>query len=65
MSKERYFNILDFGSSKLRFSVFDDKFKEKYSDTCAIQLDNNQEILDSFTDLLKKAEKKFLHISKI
>ena len=39
MSKERYFNILDFGSSKLRsVSVFDDKFKEKYSDTCAIQL---------------------------
>ena len=66
MSKERYFNILDFGSSKLRFSVFDDKFKEKYSDTCAIQLDNNQEILDSFTDLLKKAEKKISsHIEDI
>ena len=32
MNKRNYFNIIDFGSSKIRFSVFDINLNEKFSE---------------------------------
>ena len=36
MIKKKYFNIIDFGSSKIRFSVFDNNFNEKFSESIKI-----------------------------
>ena len=33
MNKKNYFNIIDFGSSKIRFSVFDNNLNEKFSES--------------------------------
>ena len=33
MNKENLFNLIDFGSSKIRFSVFDYNLNEKFSES--------------------------------
>ena len=38
MNKNDFFNVLDFGSSKIRFSVYDNKFKEKYFNSVSINI---------------------------
>ena len=44
MSKENYFNVFDFGDSKIRFSVFDFKFSEKYSETKLVSNENKSDM---------------------
>ena len=36
MGKNNYFNVIDFGSSKIRFASFDDNLDEKYSESIKI-----------------------------
>ena len=40
MSESNYYNIIDFGSSKIRFTVFDNKLREKFSES-KITISNN------------------------
>ena len=67
MSNQNYFNILDFGSSKLRFSVFGDDLKLKYSASKSVEIENNySNKIEIFNDIIKKAEKKISkHIEDI
>ena len=67
MSKNNYFNIIDFGSSKIRLGIFDINSDEKFSDSMNIydneSLQSHFEVLDK---IIKKAEKKFsYHIEDI
>ena len=52
MNKKNYFNIIDFGSSKIRFSVFDNKLNEKFSETKKVNIIN-----ENFKIILKKLKK--------
>ena len=36
MGKNNYFNVIDFGSSKIRFASFDNNFDEKFSESINI-----------------------------
>ena len=67
MNKNNYFNIIDFGSSKIRFGTFDINLDEKFSDSMNIY--NNESLQSHFEVLgkiIKKAEKKFsYHIEDI
>ena len=59
MSKENYFNVFDFGDSKIRFSVFDFKFSEKYSETKLVSNENKS--VNKFSEIkniIKRAENK-------
>ena len=59
MSKKNYHNIIDFGSSKIRMTVFDEKLNNLYSDSIFRNLSQNN--LLTFNDLKQKvmiAEKK-------
>ena len=58
MDKEDYFNILDFGSSKIRFSVYDKELRENYTETKIVKLEDNYvNHLNEFNKIIKKAEK--------
>ena len=67
MNKNNYFNIIDFGSSKIRFGIFDINLDEKFSDSMNIY--DNESLQSHFEVLgkiIKKAEKKFsYHIEDI
>ncbi len=67
MTKENYFNIIDFGSSKIRFSIFDDASHIKFNET--ILINNNDSSINNFINiqnLIKNGEKKILnHINNI
>ncbi len=67
MTSENYYNIIDFGSSKIRFAVLDNAFNEKYLNTISVNF--NEDYTNQFDILLKtikKAEKKFsFHIKDI
>ena len=67
MSNEDYFNILDLGNSNIRFSVFDNKLNECFSDKLIKNLDNvNLDNFDGIYSLIKRAEKKISsHINNI
>ncbi len=67
MNKNNYFNIIDFGSSKIRFGIFDLNLDEKFSDSTNIH-DNEslQSHFEALGKIIKKAEKKFsYHIEDI
>ncbi len=58
MNKGKSFNILDFGISKIRFSVFDQSFKEKYFDSKSISLENNySNHFITIENIIKNSEK--------
>ena len=40
MDNQNLFNVLDFGSSKIRFSTFDNEFNENFSETIPVVLDS-------------------------
>ncbi len=67
MTTENYYNIIDFGSSKIRFAVFDNNFNEKFLNTLTVNF--NEQYTEHFEILLKsikKAEKKIsYHIKDI
>ena len=59
MNKENYTNIIDFGSNKIRISVFDNELNEKFFETCKVLIDENfSNHLDVVTKIIKSAEKK-------
>ena len=61
MGKEVNFNILDFGSSKIRFSVFDKNYNEKYSET--VEVIHDQKYHNHFEEIVKIVKKAEKHIS--
>ena len=67
MSSNEYFNLIDFGSSKIRFSVYNTSFKEKYTESKSILLDDDYKNHFNFiTDTVKRAEKELsYHIKDI
>ncbi len=67
MSKEKYYNLIDFGDTKIRFSVFDNNLDEKYSDNQIIPInDLNKDHFKAIETIIKKAEKKIsFHITDL
>ena len=58
MSENNYYNIIDFGSSKIRFSVFDNNLKEKFSESKSTIFNNdNLSYFSEIKNIIKKAEK--------
>ena len=67
MYKDKYFHLIDLGSSKVRFSVFDKDLGEKFSKTRSIKFDYNYtnqfKVIDQ---IIKEAEKKISsHVNDI
>ena len=59
MVKEANFNILDFGSSKIRFSVFNEKLNNIFSKSLPVFIENNyNNHFDQINSIIKIAEKK-------
>ena len=59
MSKENYINIIDFGTSKIRFAVFDNKLNEKFIETNEVIINENySNHFNLINQITKKAEKK-------
>ena len=67
MGEKKFINIMDFGMSKIRFSVFDKELNQQYSNIKTVKYDKDylyhtQEI----TSIIKKAEKKIsMHIKDV
>ena len=58
MDNKNYINIIDFGSSKIRFSVFDKELNEKHNDNKSIKYENNySQHLEEIKLIVKNAEK--------
>ncbi len=59
MDNQNYINILDFGSSRIRFSVFNNDLKEVYTESENVKLENNliNHMLKT-RKIIKNAEKK-------
>ena len=67
MNKRNFFNIIDFGSSKVRFTTFDINLNEKFSDSIKVNLNADlQNHFEVVNKIIRKAEKKFsYHIEDI
>ncbi len=67
MNKRNFFNIIDFGSSKVRFTNFDINLNEKFSDSIKVNLNADlQNHFEVVNKIIRKAEKKFsYHIEDI
>ena len=67
MQKDNYSTIIDFGSSKLRLGVFDDKLSKLFFQSKDIsQKDNFEEYLKSINFLIREAENKIsAHLENI
>ena len=63
MNKKKFYNIIDFGSSKIRLSIYDNNSNENYSETI---LKNNKSISNGrckeLEDLIKRTEKKISYL---
>ena len=67
MDKQNYINILDFGSSRIRFSVFNSDLKQVYTESESVKLENNflNHMLKT-RKIIKNAEKKITdHINDL
>ena len=63
--KNKYFNLIDFGSSKIRFSIYDVNLKIKFSEAKSVIIDNNfVNHFEVIKNIIRKAEKKFQITSK-
>ena len=59
MSKKDFFNIIDLGASKIRLSVYDKDFNEKYFKSRSIKLlSDNLNYFKALEDIIKDSEKK-------
>lgn len=59
MAKNLFYNIIDFGSSKLRFSIFDNNLNNKFYISKSVKLENNFEAhFNEINNLIKHSEKK-------
>ena len=65
--KNKYFNLIDFGSSKIRFSIYDVNLKIKFSEAKSVIIDNNfVNHFEVIKNIIRKAEKKISnHIEDI
>ena len=62
MNKRNFFNVIDFGSSKIRLSTFDLNFNEKFSDSINVSINEDfKNHFEAINKIVKKAEKKFSH----
>ena len=58
MAKNNFFNVIDFGSSKIRLSVFNDEHKEIFSKSSLLDSTNdNKYYIDELKKIVKIAEK--------
>ena len=58
MDNKNYINVIDFGSSKIRFSVFDKELNGKHSDNKSLEYENNySQHLEEIKIIVKNAEK--------
>ncbi len=66
MNKE-LFNIIDYGSSKIRFACFDNNQNITFSNSIEVYTNNNfQNQFEAVNEIIKKAEKKFsYHVEDI
>ena len=59
MIKKDFFNIIDLGASKIRFSVFDKDFNEKFFKSRSVKLQGeNSDYFNMLEDIIKETEKK-------
>ena len=67
MDKNFIFNVIDFGSSKIRFSTFDFEFNEKYGESKQVYFNESfQNHFETINKIIKNAEKKIsLHVEDI
>ena len=56
MGKNSYFNVIDLGSSKIRFASFDNNLEEKFSESIEIYINEN---LQSHFEAINKIIKKY------
>ena len=65
MTNNKYYSVIDFGSSKIRLSVFNSKLDEKYSQSILVT-DNYKEHFENIKKIIKSGEKKISnHIEEI
>ena len=65
MTKNKFYSIIDFGSSKIRLSIFNSKLDEKYSQSILVT-DNYKEHFENIKKIIKSGEKKISnHIEEI
>ena len=67
MGEKKLINIMDFGMSKIRFSVFDKELNQQYSNIKTVKYDNDYLYhIQEITSIIKKAEKKIsMHIKDV
>ena len=59
MDNQNLFNVLDFGSSKIRFSTIDNNLNENFSETIPVVLDPEySNHFQEIKNIIKRAEKK-------
>ena len=65
MTDNKFYSIIDFGSSKVRFSVFNSKLDEEYSQSILVT-DNYKEHFENIKKIIKKGERKISnHIEEV
>tara|TARA_B100001939_G_scaffold45065_1_gene34729 strand:+ start:260 stop:1423 length:1164 start_codon:yes stop_codon:yes gene_type:complete len=64
---KNFFNIIDYGSSKIRFACFDNNQNITFSNSIEVYTNNNfQNQFEAVNEIIKKAEKKFsYHVEDI
>lgn len=67
MTKSNFFNIIDYGLSKIRIAIFDSNLNICYSESILKKsIDNSENNFDNLKDIIRKAEKKISsHIEDI
>ena len=67
MTKSNFFNIIDYGLSKIRIAIFDSNLNVCYSESILKKsIDNSENNFDNLKDIIRKAEKKISsHIEDI
>ncbi len=67
MYEDEFLNILDFGNSKVRFTVFDKKLEAYFSENLIVDYEKNFESnFEKINEIIKRAEKKIgFHIENI
>ena len=65
MTNSKFYSVIDFGSSKIRFSVFNSKLDEEYSQSILVT-DNYIEHFENIKKIIKNGERKISnHIEEV
>ena len=66
MNKNNFINIIDFGSSKIRLTVFNNEFDIQFSQSFPNKInDKYSNTTQNLKEIIKITKKKFLHILKM